>query len=275
MTRFSLRCHHASGWLAHWGLLLLLALCFAGPLIVLALYTVGPGWRFPDLLPDTMDMRSLEFLWQQRAALATSLFASTLYSLAAVILSFVLCLLPAELLARREFWGKTMVEGFLLAPAMAPAMTFSMGAQTLFIIAGIDDSYFGVVLILTTFSYPYMLRALVTGFQSMGEGYGECAANLGAGLLTRLWRVELPLLVPAAVAGGTVVFLVAFSEYFLVFLIGGGTVASYTGYLFPYLTSSDRSLASALTLLFCVIPLGLMVSVELFAGRNYRRKGLW
>lgn len=256
-------------------LLGLLTILFAGPLLVLAVYTVGPAWRFPDVFPATIDFRSLEYVWKQRGALGSHLLVSTLYSLAVVLLSFVLCLLPAELLARRQFRGKTVVEGLLLAPAMAPAMTFSMGAQTIFIMAGIDDSFLGVVLILTTFSYPYMLRALVAGFQAMGEGYGVCAANLGAGLLVRLWRVELPLLVPAAIAGGTVVFLVAFSEYFLVFLIGGGTVPSYTGYLFPYLTSSDRSLASVLTLLFCCIPLLLMVLVEVLAGRSYRRKGLW
>ena len=50
----------------------------------------------------------------------------------------------------------------------------------------------------------------VAGFQAMGEGYGICAKNLGASTLSILLQVELPLLMPAVIAGGSVVFLVAF-----------------------------------------------------------------
>ncbi|AGW14222.1 ABC transporter permease subunit [Megalodesulfovibrio gigas] len=258
-----------------WLLLGLVALLFAGPAVVLLGYAVGPGWRYPDLIPDVLDSRSLAFIWSQRLLLGGLLLASAGYSLATAGLCFLLCLAPAALLARQQFRGKALVEGLLLAPALAPAMTFSMGAQTLFIHAGLDDSTAGVVLILTTFSYPYMLRALVAGYETMGTNYGLCAAILGAGPLQRFIRVELPLLLPAAAAGGTVVFLVAFSEYFLVLLIGGGVTPSYTAHLFPYLASSDRSLAAALTLLFLVVPLGMMGLVELVAVRGCRRKGLW
>lgn len=68
------------------------------------------------------------------------------------------------------------------------------------------------------------------------------------------------------------VFLVAFSEYFLVFLIGGGSVASYTGYLFPYLSGGDRTLGSVLTLLFVVVPLVLFVLLDRTLSVYYRRR---
>ncbi|GAB7080811.1 ABC transporter permease [Megalodesulfovibrio paquesii] len=256
-------------------LLCLLGVLFVLPVVVLGVYAVGPGWRYPDLLPATLSARSLQYLWTHRLVLGDLLLASAGYSLAVAGLALVLCLMPAALLARREFPGRLLVEGLLLAPALAPAMTFSMGAHTLFIRVGLDDSTLGVILMLTTFSYPYMLRALTAGYEAMGEGYRQCAVNLGAGPLQCFWRVEWPLLLPAAIAGGTVVFLVAFSEYFLVLLIGGGVVKSYTAHLFPYLSSSDRSLAATLTLLFLIVPLGLMLLVEVLAGRAARRKGIW
>ncbi|MEX2442935.1 MAG: hypothetical protein WD492_04995 [Alkalispirochaeta sp.] len=84
--------------------------------------------------------------------------------------------------------------------------------------------------------------------------------------------VHIPLLGPAILAGGSVVFLVAFSEYFLVFLIGGGSVASYTGYLFPYLSGGDRTLGSVLTLLFVVVPLVLFVLLDRTLSVYYRRR---
>lgn len=132
----------------------------------------------------------------------------------------------------------------------------------------------GVVILLAMFSYPYMFRALVAGFQTMGEAYHKCARNLGAGTLAIALQVELPLLIPAMVAGGSVVFLVAFSEYFLVFLIGGGSVPSFTGTLFPLLSSSNRSLAAILTLIFLFLPILLFLAMDTAVVRIYRKKGM-
>ena len=142
------------------------------------------------------------------------------------------------------------------------------------ILAGLSDTTVGIVFVLTIFSYPYMLRALTAGFMAYGEEYDICARNLGASLLQRLVRVEMPLLLPSIVSGGTVVFLVSFSEYFLVFLIGGGAVPSFTGYLFPFLNSSDRPISSILTLIFLLVPILLFLVIDLTVGRIYKRRAM-
>ena len=257
--------------------LLLLAVVFVLPLVVLGLYAAAPGWRYPDLVPAHFDGRALRHLVSpgQGPKILAQLAWSVLYSLLTVALSLALCLVPAQHFARCEFRGKRLLEALLLAPALVPSMTFSMGVHYAFLRLGLADTLAGVVLVLTTFSYPYMLRALVAGFQAYDPAYERCAANLGAGFLRRLGQVELPLLLPAVVAGGAVVFLVAFSEYFLVFLIGGGSVPSYTGYLFPVLNSSDRAMGSLLTLIFLAAPLLLFVVTDLAVLRLYRRKGMY
>jgi len=245
------------------------------PLLVLAGYSIAPGWTFPDIIPSRFDARAFEYLGSQAPSVLRHMASSVLYSLLTVCLTLMLCLSPAHHFARCDFRGKATLEGLFLAPALVPVMTFSMGVHSLFIRLGLADTFMGVVLVLTTFSYPYMLRALVAGYQAIGPEYEQCARNLGAGFLTRLLRIELPLLVPSIIAGGSVVFLVAFSEYFLVFLIGGGAVDSFTGYLFPFLTSSDRSVGSLLTLLFLAVPVSLFVLVESVVTRVYRNRGIY
>jgi putative spermidine/putrescine transport system permease protein len=252
----------------------LLFVLFILPLGVLGLYAVSAGWTFPQVVPETLSPRALNYVIGQVRPVAISLGSSLLYSLLTALLTFILCLWPAQVFARQTFKYKTLLEGLLLAPALAPAMTFSMGVHFLFIKMNLADHMTGVVLVLTVFTYPYMLRTLVSGYMSFGPEYNLCAKNLGAGPLTRLFRVELPLLLPAAIAGGSVVFLIAFSEYFLVFLVGGGSVPSFAGYLFPFLTSSDRSVASVLTLVFLVVPIVLFILIEATVSRAYRRMGL-
>ncbi|MFP4314847.1 MAG: ABC transporter permease [Desulfovibrionales bacterium] len=255
----------------HLVFVLLLLVVFVLPLVVLALYAVSPAWRYPQILPEQLDLRALHFVWEQSGVVGRMMAGSVLYSLLTAVLAFAICLAPAQAFARTSFRGRTLLEGLLLAPALVPVMTFSMGVHVLFIRLGLADTLPGVVLVLTVFSYPYMLRALVAGFQAVNPGYAVCAANLGAGPLRRFFSVELPLLLPAALAGGVVVFLVAFSEYFLIFLIGGGAVDSYATYVFPYLASSDRSLASVLTLLFLFVPILMFVLLELLLGRYVTR----
>ena len=49
---------------------------------------------------------------------------------------------------------------------------------------------------------------------------------------------------------------------------------SSEGTLFPLLTSSNRSLAAALTLIFLFIPVLLFVLIDATLMRAYRKKGM-
>ncbi|MBU1247135.1 MAG: ABC transporter permease subunit, partial [Proteobacteria bacterium] len=182
-----------------WFYFALIALLSLFPLLVLVEYSLAPGWRFPELIPARIDLRGLEYVWSQSGRLAAALGSSLFFSCLTAALTFALCIIPARHLARAEFRGKSLLEGLLLAPALVPPMTFSMGMHLAFIHLGLIDTTFGVVLVLSTFSYPYMLRALVAGYQSFGPEYELCARNLGADWWTVLWRVDLPLLIPAMV----------------------------------------------------------------------------
>lgn len=254
--------------------LLTLVLLFVLPVGVLLLTSLAPGWRFPQVWPANFSLKGIAYLVTHHEPILRSLGSSFSFSLLTVLLTIPMCLLPAAVFARIDFRGKALLEGLLLTPALVPPMTFAMGLHFVFIKLSLTETLLGVVILLAMFSYPYMFRALVAGFQTMGEDYRICARNLGASPLTIIWRVELPLLIPAVVAGGSVVFLVAFSEYFLVFLIGGGSVASFTGTLFPLLSSSNRSLAAILTLIFLFLPVVLFVVMDTALARFYRCKGM-
>ncbi|MEX1297458.1 MAG: ABC transporter permease subunit [Desulfotignum sp.] len=254
--------------------LVLLTGLFVLPAGILVLVGLAPGWRFPDLWPERFSFTGIGFLITHREQILSSLASSFFYSLATVFVTLCMCLGPAAAFARQRFAGKGLLEALVLTPALVPPMTFAMGLHVVFIKLSLADTVAGVVLILALFSYPYMFRALVAGFQTMGEEIRICARNLGAGPVTVFWQVELPLLVPAMIAGGSVVFLVAFSEYFLVFLMGGGNVPSFTGFLMPLLASSNRSLAAVLTLIFLVLPILLFFILDWGLMRTYRKKGI-
>lgn len=251
-----------------------LMLIFLIPVIILIIQTFSTQWIWPQLLPKNINLRALNYLIYERSSLIKNLGISFLYSIATVILSFLISVLPASVFSRVDFKGKSMLETLFLLPVLVPSITFAMGIHFLFIFLNLTDTFWGVVLILTTFTYPYMLRSLIAGYNVIGTKYSVTAKNLGAGILDILFGIELPLVLPAAIAGGSIVFLASFSEYFLVFLIGGGAVASYSGYLFPFLLSTDRQTASLLSLIFLIIPIFLFFLLDLTVLKYYRKRGM-
>jgi putative spermidine/putrescine transport system permease protein len=255
-------------------LLIFLILVFVLPLTILIIYSISGIWSFPGILPESLSLRSIKLLSDKAGPVISALFKSTFIALSTVTLSFFITVLPASVFSRYEFRLRRLLEALFLLPVLIPSITFSMGIHFLFLVIGIADTSLGVILVLTAFAYPYMLRSLMAGFSTYSPDFDRCAENLGAGLLRRIFQVHIPMLLPAILSGGTVVFLVAFSEYFLVFLIGGGVVNSYTGFLFPYLNSSDRSTASLLTLIFLIIPLVLFFIVDVSAAKLYRKRGM-
>ena len=247
-------------------------LFFLLPPALLLVYVFSGSWAYPQIFPSSLSLQSFSYAVSQKKGILISLASSFAYSVSAVMLSLAITLLPARLFAWKNFKGKIILESVLITPALLPAMLFSMGAHYTFLKAGITDSFFGVVLILTTVSYPYMLRALTAGYISCGEELTICARNLGSPTLQTFFTVEFPVLFPSVIAGASIVFLVSFSEYFLVFLIGGGIVPSYSGYLFPFLNSSEHSISSLLILIFFIIPAFLFAVMDYILKLYYRKR---
>lgn len=256
----------------HLLLVLFLLVLFLGPLLLLGVQSVSQIWRFPDLLPESLSLRHW-FKLGESAPLIRGLLSSAFYSLLVVLLSLALTYGPARLLAwnaprRKSFW-----EALLIAPAVMPVITTALGLHLSFTHLRITDTLPAVVLPLTFYAYPYLLRSLIAGFELLGPLPSLAAKNLGAGPLRVFWEIEIPQMLTPLISGATIVFLVAFSDYLIVFLFGGGAVASFTGQLMPALAASDRSRASALTLVFLALPLAAFGILELLVLLWSRKRG--
>ena len=247
---------------------------FLLPIAYLLIRSLGGLWFFPDLLPRTWNFRGLNYLVTNSEPILRSLLSSLLYSLATILLSFLCSIAPARVLARRNFPGKIVLESLLLAPLLIPAIVFSLGLYPLLLRLGLTENVLGVVLILSLAAFPYMLRALTAGFESYGPGLETTAFMLGATGLRRTVSIHLPQLLPSILSGSMVVFLTAFTEYFLVFFIGGGLVPSFSGYLLPLLRSADWGIGAILSLVFLIFPVGMYILLDRLITAYYSKRGI-
>jgi putative spermidine/putrescine transport system permease protein len=253
--------------------ILIMVLLFVLPILLFVLQSFSARWAYPDLLPEVFNLRSWVVVLTESPAIFQGIGSSLLLAFLTVLLSLALCLPAARTLVWFKVPGRSFWEALLLIPAVIPPITLAMGVHTLMIRMGLTDTVFGVVLVLTFFAYPYMLRALIAGYETIPQNLMVTAENLGAGFWRRTFSLEIPLLLPAISSGGMVVFLVAFSDYLMVKLIGGGSVQSITLVVVPYLRS-DFTLASAMVLVFLLVPLLLFFLMEGFVQSWYRKRGL-
>lgn len=119
--------------------------------------------------------------------------------------------------------------------------------------------FFGAWLVLTLFTYPYVLLPVRAALRGLDRSQEEAARGLGVGPAAVFARVTLPQLRPAIAAGGLLVALYTMSDFGAVSIL---RFDSLTRIIYVQYTSAfDRSAAAAAALLLVALAL-VLVTIE-------------
>jgi iron(III) transport system permease protein len=146
----------------------------------------------------------------------------------------LLLALPLALVADRfDFPGKRALTAIILVPMILPPFVGAIGLRQMFGQYGAvnalltnlgflspgetidwlgNGQFWGVVAIQALNLYPILFLNLTAALANVDPAMEEAAANLGCTGLRRFRRVTLPLIMPGVFAGGTIVFIFAFTE---------------------------------------------------------------
>ncbi len=127
-------------------------------------------------------------------------------------ISLLLGIPAAYGLVRGDFPGKRFVAMFLLSPIMVPAVVIALGLYIYFVKTGLSQGEVRLVLGLTVVTMPFVVVTATSGLQNVDPNLERAATVMGAGPLTVLFKVTLPLLKPAIIGGGLFAFLMSFDE---------------------------------------------------------------
>jgi molybdate transport system permease protein len=161
-----------------------------------------------------------------RPEVLDALWLSLLCASLATVISLLLGVPLAWVLARASFPGLRLVRALVTLPLVLPPV---VGGVALLLVLGRNglvgrylDLWFGITLPFTTaavvvaetfVAMPFLVIAVEGAFRSADQGYDEAAATLGAGRLTVFRRVTLPLIRPALVAGAVLCWARALGEF--------------------------------------------------------------
>lgn len=219
---------------------------------------------------------------------SAALLLSLKVSLWGVGVSLPLGILVAALLARCEFWGKTLVNGLLHLPLVLPPVVTGYFLLILLgrhgpIGAWLHDA-FGITLAFrwtgaavasAVMGFPLLVRAVRLSVEAVDPRLEQAARTLGAGMVWTFLTVTLPLSIPGILAGFFLSFGRSLGEFgatiTFVANIPGETqtlpIALYSALQSP----GGEIRALRLLILSIVLALGALAASEIFAARMRRR----
>jgi molybdate transport system permease protein len=149
-----------------------------------------------------------------------ALLLSLRTSLVATAGCLVLGVPMAIVLARVPFAGQRVVRAVVLLPLVLPPVVGGLALLALYgrrgLLGGALDVAFStpaVVIAQTFVALPFLVLSLEGALRSAGERYEAVAATLGARPSAVLFRVTLPLVLPAVVSGAILSFARALGEF--------------------------------------------------------------
>ncbi len=151
----------------------------------------------------------------------------------AALINAVFGMVLAWVLVRYEFPGKRLMDGLIELPFALPtsvagiALTALYSDQgwigALFTRIGIKIAYtrIGITIAMVFVGIPFVVRAVQPVLEKLDRQYEEAAMMLGAGKMRTFFRVILPELFPALLAGFGLAFARGIGEYGSVVFIAG------------------------------------------------------
>jgi putative spermidine/putrescine transport system permease protein len=124
----------------------------------------------------------------------------------------------AYALIRCNFPGKRLMNVVLLSPVMVPAIVVALGSYLYFSTIGLRPTL-GLILAHAIHTAPFIMVTSMAGLRAVDPRLETAAIIMGAGRLTVLRRVTLPLVRPALVAGAMFAFLISFDEVVIAYFV--------------------------------------------------------
>ncbi|MFJ4037084.1 ABC transporter permease [Microbacterium sp. NPDC090007] len=240
---------------------------FALPLLPLALWSFADRWSFPSALPTAFGLRSLDqaIAFGAVPALGRSLVLGVVVAVVATLVGA----LAARALTFGVVPGARLVSVLLLAPIALPPFAAVLGVNVVLLRAHVP-SVVGVAMVLTVMALPYTAFIMRTAYGAYDPSYEEEARLLGAGRLQVLRRVQLPMIAPALARAAFLAFLVAWSDYIVTLIVGGGEVVTLPLVVASAAAGLGNDAAVALMSLSAVVPPVLLLLGVLAFGRRRR-----
>ena len=215
--------------------------------------------------PSGWSVRWYAALWASgefHAAFRTSIALATIVTLAALALG-----VPAALaIVRGTGRWRDATYTLLTAPQLLPSVVLGLVLLLVFAPIRLVATMSGIMIAHTVVVLPFVVRIMVTTFDTLSPECESAAATLGAPPAAVFWRVTLPLAAPGILAAAVIAFIVSFDETVVTLFLSGPRFTTLPVAVFNYVTNRTDPLVAALSTVLLAGTAILITGIERSIG---------
>lgn len=216
----------------------------------------GYSWRWFDRLL-TADVWRLSIVNSLIIGFGTTALATALGTMASLGMR------------SHHFAFRGAIRSLFMLPMVVPAVVLGVGMQMLYQRLGLSNSYVGVIVAHTVVAIPFVIVSVSGALAGIDPRVERAASSLGAGPITVLRLVTLPLALPGILSGAVLAFATSLDEVVLTLFVAGPNQRTLARQMFSTIRENISPEIAAAAFIFIsgtLLGAGLLFAVRTFTA---------
>ncbi|MDO4625776.1 MAG: spermidine/putrescine ABC transporter permease PotC [Pasteurellaceae bacterium] len=219
-----------------------------------------------------LSWKGFSFEWYEKLANNDTLIEAAIHSIViaffAATLATIIGTLTAIALYRYRFYGKSAVSGMLFIVMMSPDIVMAVSLLALFTMVSISLGFWSLLLAHVTFCLPYVVVSVFSRLKGFDVRMLEAARDLGAGEVTILRKIIMPLALPAIVSGWLLSFTISLDDVVVSSFVSGVSYEILPLKIFSLVKTGVTPEVNALATIMIVLSLLLVLIGQLLGKKD-------
>lgn len=188
-------------------------------------------------------------------AAVNSLLIAVVASSAATILATA----AAIATVRRIYPGKDATFALLNLPLLVPEIVTAVATLVFFSALGISLGFGTVIISHTVFCIPFAYLPIRARLASMDANLEMAAADLYATRMQAFWKITFPLLIPGAISGWLLAFIISLDDFIITTMVTGPGATTLPLHIYSMLRLGITPEVNAISSLMIAASTGLVI----------------
>lgn len=175
---------------------------------------------------------------------------SMIVGISSVALSLILALLFVVWCAEKNI---DILMGLFYPNLVVPEIVLAVGLLSFFVFFNIPFGLHTLIVGHTLLGLGYAVPIIYNRFHSLDQRIIEASLDLGATYKQTFFKVVLPMLYPALLAAGILVFILSLDDFLIAFFCSGTTSQTLSLYIFAMIRSGVSPVVNALATLMMLV----------------------
>ncbi|MCE2516392.1 MAG: ABC transporter permease [Alphaproteobacteria bacterium] len=204
----------------------------------------------------------------------TGAINSAIIAIAATALSTSLGTMAAIVLSNPLMAFRKLLMATLISPLIVPLIITASGMFLFYAKVNLIGTYTGLILAHAALGTPFVVITVTATLTGFDHNLTRASQNLGAGVLTTFFKVQMPLILPGVISGGLFAFITSFDEVVVVLFMGGPETVTLPRQMWSGIRQEISPTILAAATCLVLISILLLTTLELLRRRSDRLRGI-